>query len=353
MQERVSRSIVEALKLKLTPQEDRYISARPFEDFHAYECYLRARREIMLFTKSGLDKARGYLQQALDIVGENATLLAGMGYVYWMYVNLGLKPPAQYLPKAVSYAERVFDLEPDSPRGHFVLGVVDTTSGKPQDAVTHLKKSLRANPNDPDTLLWLVIVCGSVGRTSLAREYAARLIEVDPLTPVNHASLGFGDLCDGRFDLSLDKEKRWFEMEDTPVSRFWYGWVLAHTGEREGAIPIFEGAVEREPENLWSQLGLCFKSAFRGDAAALADAAASIWPAAEWDQEYAWFLSECYALIGDKNTSLDWLEKSVENGFINYPLISRLDKFLDNIRGEERFDRLVASVKRDWEWFEA
>jgi len=45
IQERVSRSIVDALKLKLSPEEDQRIAQRPIDNVHAYECYLKARYE--------------------------------------------------------------------------------------------------------------------------------------------------------------------------------------------------------------------------------------------------------------------------------------------------------------------
>ena len=46
MQERVSRAIVKALHVTLSPDEDRRVAERPIQDVHAYERYLRARHEI-------------------------------------------------------------------------------------------------------------------------------------------------------------------------------------------------------------------------------------------------------------------------------------------------------------------
>jgi TolB-like protein len=81
MQERLSCSIVDALMIELNPEEDRRLKERPIDNVQAYECFLRARQEIWLFTKDALDRARQHLQNGLEIIGENALLLAGMGYV--------------------------------------------------------------------------------------------------------------------------------------------------------------------------------------------------------------------------------------------------------------------------------
>jgi hypothetical protein len=83
IQEKVSRSIVDALKLELTPEEKRMISANPIPNVYAYECFIKARQEIWKWTEDGLGNALMHLQKGLDIVGENAVLLAGMGYVHY------------------------------------------------------------------------------------------------------------------------------------------------------------------------------------------------------------------------------------------------------------------------------
>lgn len=47
-----------------------------------------------------------------------------------------------------------------------------------------------------------------------------------------------------------------------------------------------------------------------------------------------------------------WLEHAVDRGFINYPFLKEIDPFLENIRGEPRFQKLMAHVKHEWENFE-
>ena len=39
-------------------------------------------------------------------------------------------------------------------------------------------------------------------------------------------------------------------------------------------------------------------------------------------------------------------------GFINYPFLNEYDPFLENIRREERFKKLMKRVKHEWENFE-
>ena len=48
--------------------------------------------------------------------------------------------------------------------------------------------------------------------------------------------------------------------------------------------------------------------------------------------------------------SIGW-RHAVNRGFINYPFF-QCDPFLDNIRGEERFKKLMVKAKYEWEHFE-
>jgi hypothetical protein len=49
---------------------------------------------------------------------------------------------------------------------------------------------------------------------------------------------------------------------------------------------------------------------------------------------------------------LKWLENAIDRGFINYPFIREHDHFLENVRGEERFDKLLEKVEREWRTLE-
>ena len=61
---------------------------------------------------------------------------------------------------------------------------------------------------------------------------------------------------------------------------------------------------------------------------------------------------ELPTLLDEKDEAFNWLEIAVGCGFINYPMLSQKDPWLESIRGEERFKKLMERVKREWEEFE-
>ena len=64
------------------------------------------------------------------------------------------------------------------------------------------------------------------------------------------------------------------------------------------------------------------------------------------DPDATWLVAGGYALIGEKDEALRWLELCLNKGNINYPLFSKLDcSFFENIRGEEHFQKVNVKGK--------
>ncbi len=164
IQEKVARSIVDALKINLTSYENSSISERSIVNSKAYECYLRARQEIWRFTPEGFDRAIQLVKNAFDIIGENELLYATLGIVYWHYIYWGLKPDEEYLKKLEECIKKIFLLNPESPQGFLLQAWASQRKGNIQEATRNLKKALALDHNNPDTLFWSCLLYAFVVR---------------------------------------------------------------------------------------------------------------------------------------------------------------------------------------------
>jgi non-specific serine/threonine protein kinase len=354
VQEKVSRSIVAALKLKLTPEESRKLAERPIDNVAAYQCYLKASAEIWRFDLNSLDRARVHLQTGLDILGANALLYCAMAFVYFQYVNIGAAHE-EYIAKAKEYAEKALALDPDSPQAHFIMGMIGGAFwGNSQEWVRRLKTALAINPNYVDALRFLAgpyII--SFGKPAAAEPLMKRLREIDPLDPWNHILRGLYLTFEGQYAAALDPFSRYYEADpDNPVGQFFYGTALAHEKRLDEAFAIIDRGAKAAPDNACTKFGLLLRYALLNDKEkAFREMTPDFQKTSRRDQQWSYFVALPLALLEEKEESLDWLENAVNKGFINYPELER-NRFLDNIRGEERFKKLMERVKYEWEHFE-
>jgi eukaryotic-like serine/threonine-protein kinase len=353
IQESISRGIVDALHLVLSPRESQRLVARPLDDIRAYESYLKAKQEMLTFTKDGLDRALAFLKNSERLVGENILLLSAMGQVYWQYVNAGIDNDPVYLEKARASAERILTLAPESEHGHRLLGLVKVHEGNVQDGIRSLKHALEIDPNDPDTLVWLCVFCGIAGKAAAARPWAERLKTLDPLTPLFQVLPAVLATMDGKFVEAIEAFAPHYAGNlDNPGVRLAYGQILALGGRPGDALPIFDALSRDFPESPFAHLGGSYAAALRGDRDG---ARRSLTPEVQTvlggDAQYSWFLAQCYALVDDRASAIQWLEHAASLGFINYPLLADIDPFLAPLRGEPAFASLIGDIKQRWESF--
>jgi TolB-like protein/Flp pilus assembly protein TadD len=357
IQERLSRQIVDALRLRLTPTEDRRIAERPIADVRAYEFYLLARQQIWSFTKPSLDRALQLVRQAQDIVGENELLLAAEGLIYWQYVNVGLVPVGQYdeyVRKAEACATRIFTLNPESPKGHSLRGSIRNNRADPRGAMLDFKRALALDPNDPEALLWLGYVYAVSGRVPMAKALMDRLQQVDPLTSINLSMCGIVAMMDGDFTDALRWTQRSVDVDPAnPSHRMMHAWALAANGRADDAATLLDTVTEDAAQMTWARLAPAMAQALRGDReGVLRCMTPELRSAAWWDDIFSWWTADCFALVDETDAALDYLERAVSFGFINYPFLAEYEPFLSGIRGESRFDHLMERVRRAWGAFE-
>jgi TolB-like protein/Tfp pilus assembly protein PilF len=353
IQENVSQSIVTTLKLKLTPEEKQRIYEKPIDNVTAYECYLRAYHEILGFSAASLDRAVRYLQDSLDIIGDNALIYSTMAYVYWQYVNIGIRQE-EYIARAEEYVKKALTLDPESPQAHTVLGaILIAFRGNQRDGVRHLKKALASNPEDPMPLLQLAVTyIQAIGKLSLAAPLVQRILHVDPLNSIGHLCEAALVLYEGKYELALEASRRAYQIDpENPISQFFYSWTLAYNNKIEDALSRID-QMEKESPDVSAKLGLLLKYGLLKDKEkAFQVMTADFQKTCKRDPEWSHYVGVMLSLLDAKKEALDWLENAVNQGLINYPALKH-DAFLANIRGEERFKRLMERVKYEWEHFE-
>jgi TolB-like protein len=354
IQERISRTIVDKLKVRLTPAEDDRIGKHAFDNVQAYESYLHAKRELLKWNKEAIDEAHRQIQNGLSIIGPNATLYGTLAYVYWSYSNLGHNADQNW-KRAEEYVQKTLELDPLSADAHLVIGLLfQTIKGDQQQAIRSFKEVLKVRPNDFDALTWLSVGYCVTGYPEHARLLANRMIKVDPLSSISHAIRGVIDFYSGHFKESIPHIENAYSIE--PSNPFWQYFkpmTLVYSGMYEEAIEFIHSNILVDSKEMIVQTALMFQPALKKDKEQiLMFLETEVIQMARNDAQYSHFLAALCALAGLTDQALDWLENAVRLGFVNYPLLAEFDPTLESLRPDKRFRDLLMVVNKKWKAIE-
>ena len=350
IQEKVSHSIANELKIKLSFSEKKKIHERPIDNVFAYDCYKRAYPEIMFMSKERLEHGLNLLQKGLDMAGENALIYAGISFAYWQYVNLGYEHEKN-IKKAEEFLEKALDLDHELAEAHAIKGLICVLNGDLKKAVKHLSKAHSGKPEDPEILVWLSLGYSAIGKIDEGKSIVNKLIKIDPINPLNDSAIGWNYFFGGRFDLALDPLISAYNL--TPgsgMNQFFKALILFYNDLCDETFKFICEFVEEPGRDMWTQLTIFLKYAIIKEKDKLHSLLTPDFiKTITIDPQNSYHIATFYSYAEEKEKSLEYLENAVNRGFINYPLIAELDPILENIRGEERFKKLMVRVKYEWE----
>jgi eukaryotic-like serine/threonine-protein kinase len=355
MQDSVSRAIVDGIRIELTPDETRRLGKRSFNNTAAFAYYLEGKAEIDRGTEDAIIQGMRYLQQGLDIVGDNALIYSGMAWGYWNMVNGGFAQDED-ISKAEDYAKKSLNLDPELPEAHAMLGWINCAFlGNQRKAVEQFKEALAINPNSTPALSGLAIVYYSyVGKVSASLSLIERRNTIFPLDSLyTFVKQGGIALFTTNFMQAREANRKAYEIGlRDPVQTFFYAISLAYCDSVKEAFSVIDECVGENPTSSMINFLEVMRHALQKDKlGALERLTSDVQQSCRRDAEWSYHLGALLSLAGAKEEAWPWLENAVNRGFINYPFWEK-DPFLDNIRTEERFKKLIERVKYEWEHFE-
>ncbi len=349
IQEKVARSIADALRLKLSPAEQQQLTERQVSDPRVLDCYLRARHELLFFTRDSNEKAKRLLQQGLDTLGEHPLLYVGLALAHYFALEAFLEPHNKALEAATHYTRRVQELDPRY--GPVILAKLEKYTGSQLKAIRHMEDVVALHPGEVDTLWYLSWGYSfHAGKAAAGLAVAERLVGIDPLTVANLFTFAGSHWADANFAQALavfdDMHRREPALRMTNFMRMN---MLARLGRIDDACSVAEETVGENAEDAFAKLVTVFKHALLGEREAFLALITGELEDSSWnDSECPEWFAGCFALVNERDRALDWLEHWIDRGSINYPMLAHGDPLLQSLRGEPRFQRLLDRIRPEW-----
>lgn len=355
MQESIAREIVDALELRLTPDEDRLLGERRVNDLSAWRAILEARKESLRWQPDTIHRAIRLLHDALEMVGANAELYAALGRAHLQFREAGVDLGREPIEQAERFARKAFELAPSSSSVLHLRGWIHYSRGEIQQAVRDLGRTLEMDRNDPDTLGLLSNCYLISGRITAARPLIARLLSIDPLTPLNRCMPGWAHALEGNFPAAIAPYREMFEMDpENPLARLFYTWILTANRLDRDAHRVVAGFTESQRGSLPARIAARFVGTPAGPGeAGNIELSPDDEKLATTNEMFARFLGQAFALGGRSDEAVRWLSVAVDRGFINYPFLARHDPILRRLDDHPGFRDLLHSVEKRWMEFES
>lgn len=145
VQDEIARSISQALRIKLSPQEEEAIARKQTDNPQAYDYYLRGRQFFYQFRRKGFDYARQMFARAIVIDQNYARAYAGVAdccsflYMYW-------DSSEDNLNEAEAASRKALDLDPQLAEAHATAGLAFALKNNFAEARKEFEAAIRLNP---------------------------------------------------------------------------------------------------------------------------------------------------------------------------------------------------------------
>ena len=147
IQDEITLSVVDALKVTLLSKEKAAVLKRYTESVEAYELYLKGRYYWWQTDPREFLKGKEYFERALEVDPNYALSYCGLSSYFGFGSAFGMIPPEVGWPKAVAATSRALQLDESLPEAHTNQGGVDMVYRRDFVAAERdIQRSLELNP---------------------------------------------------------------------------------------------------------------------------------------------------------------------------------------------------------------
>jgi adenylate cyclase len=258
VQDDVTRRIVEALKLTLSPAEKTRIADGGTRNIDAYDCFLRGREFLLGETKNRdkFEQSITFFMRALELDSNYSRAYAGLGWAYvYDYQNRWSDDSNISLALAKSNANQAIKSDPNEPLGRIVASLVATFEKDFVEAKSEADIALSLNPNSSEALASLGNIRTFSGRPSEAIPLIERAMRLDPVYRQQYLHLlGVASLLAGKYEnAAVLLRQRILLVPGTDFTRAVLVSTLGHLGEVDEARRVWRELKEINPQYSFSE----------------------------------------------------------------------------------------------------
>jgi TolB-like protein/Flp pilus assembly protein TadD/predicted Ser/Thr protein kinase len=313
IQEKVSKEIVDALRVNLSLTEKVVLSKRSTLNAEAFDNYLRARNFLYRLTKNNVHLAIQLFNKAIELDPRYAAAHAGLGEAYATLYQY-FETNDSYLDKAIESSLKALMYDPTLSEAYTALGLAYFDKKLLEEAITSTLKAIELDSENYVAYWILGRIYHTTDRTDEAIQQFKKTIALNPdfYNAFNDIIMAYERINDMEnakraLDEALEKIHVYLAKNpDDARAHMYHAIHLAAVNKNEEAIAEGKKALELNP----------------GDSLMMYNAAC------------------LYARLGDNHLSIETLKNAIAAGQEDFEWIKR-DSDLDSIRNEPEYIELM------------
>ncbi len=250
VQDGVTREIVAALKVTLTPDEESLRDGRRKVNPEAYDWYVRGRAEIFTLTEQGMVEARAKLERAIALDPQFAPAYASSSLLCSIeHMNGWNGADASRLESAVDFARKALAADANEPKAYHAMALSQMWLGNLGDGEAAALRAIALDPNFAGAFAALGSIRDYAGKTEQAVEALQQALRLDPEYNVALQFLGRAQFWLGHYDeAEVAFKERLVKVPGSDMTRAFLASLYGYTGQHQEARRLWQESQDINPD---------------------------------------------------------------------------------------------------------
>ncbi|HEX8144440.1 MAG TPA: winged helix-turn-helix domain-containing protein [Pyrinomonadaceae bacterium] len=344
VQDSISAQVAEALRLKLTGEEQRLLAKRDTYNVEAYQSYLRGRHFLSKRNEEALRRGIAYFTEAIEKEPDYAPAYAGLADAYSLlgFYEFGTLAPEESYRRAKAAAMRAIELDETLAEAHasLALAKVDVDHDA-AGSEREYRRAIELNPNYATAHHWYSDFLAAMDRPDEAMTEIKRALELDPLSLVINVTLGERLFYARRYDEALAQLHKTLELDESfGLTHYLLGLTLEQKGKYEESIAALNRARELSGQSPIITAALGHTLAVSGKRNEAQKLLVELKELSRHRKVSPYDIATIYTGLGERAQAFEWLQKLYKTQTRH---LLNSDPRMDSLRPDPRFQKLLSS----------